>query len=72
MHLNPLPFIREREHEEFNYYLLSRDEADELMLLTDDLVDRANRIMVRVMRIQDFLATQYAAALPVDLEPDTE
>lgn len=45
------------------YYLLSRDEADELLLLTDDVIDRAQRIMKRVMKIQDDLAAQYTAVL---------
>ena len=46
-----------------NYYLLSRDEADDLLLLTDDLVNRANAIMLRVMHIQDGLAAQYATQI---------
>lgn len=40
------------------YYLLSRDEADQLLLLTDELMERANRIMIRVMAIEDALAAQ--------------
>lgn len=73
MNLERLPLVRARSVEDnFNYYLLSADEADQLMLLTDDLVDRANKIMMRVMAIQDVLAMQYIERRAAELEPQVE
>lgn len=55
------PMVREMhdEYDDFNYYLLSREEANQLLLLTEELIERANKIMMRVMRIQEVLATNY-------------
>jgi hypothetical protein len=77
INLSRIPLVREApvhiNENNFNYYLLSRDEADELLLLTDDLVDRANKIMLRVMRIQEFLSEQYTNTHPeLYLENETE
>lgn len=57
--IDRVPLVRDGGRP-LKYYILSEEEVVTLNLITADLIERANAIMLRVMKIEDETRVAYA------------